>query len=245
MEGMIHLVQDATTLGSIQSKRGFKQQILLEWFEDKLKEENRRTDQELDLGCRRFASSCAAYSVITYILGIGDRHNDNIMLHKSGRLFHIDFGHILGHFKSFYGIKRERAPFIMTKDFLYFASKGKMSKTDIQKYRDYCAELFVQLRESAYLILLPFVLMINSGLPELQSKEDVSYIFNAIDFKLDIPEAKKIFEEKFNESCEKSWSTELNFKAHNMRIAGSVKAKTSNSQIKNLIFDDQTEITEP
>lgn len=56
-----------------------------------------------------------------------------IILYKifvSFQLFHIDFGHFLGHFKQKYGFKRERVPFVLTHDFIHVINKGQKGSGD-------------------------------------------------------------------------------------------------------------------
>ena len=44
-------------------------------------------------------------------------------------MVHIDFGHFLGNFKSKFGVKRERVPFVLTDDFIHIITReeGKNS----------------------------------------------------------------------------------------------------------------------
>ena len=51
-------------------------------------------------------------------------HSNFVQYQNFLQLFHIDFGHFLGNFKSKFGVKRERVPFVLTNDFIYIITEG-------------------------------------------------------------------------------------------------------------------------
>lgn len=55
----------------------------------------------------------------------------------------MDFGHILGHFKEKFGIRRERVPFVLTHDFVYVINKGKSDKEadEFKKFQHLCEKV--------------------------------------------------------------------------------------------------------
>lgn len=142
--GMIEVVLNAETIANIQKEKGmfsatspFKKGSLLAWLKD-----HNNTEELLAKAIQEFTYSCAGYCVATYVLGVADRHSDNIMVKKSGQMFHIDFGHILGHFKEKFGFRRERVPFVLTNDFVYVITNGSDKESqEFQEFRSLCEKV--------------------------------------------------------------------------------------------------------
>uniref|UniRef100_A0AAY4DAB5 phosphatidylinositol-4,5-bisphosphate 3-kinase n=1 Tax=Denticeps clupeoides TaxID=299321 RepID=A0AAY4DAB5_9TELE len=184
------------------------------------KEANLDLSDTLERAIEEFTLSCAGYCVATYVLGIGDRHSDNIMVRSTGQLFHIDFGHILGNFKSKFGIKRERVPFILTHDFIHVIQQGKTANTEkFGSFRQYCEEAYLVLRRNGNLIITLFALMLTAGLPELTSVKDIQYLKDSLALGKSEEEALKQFRQKFDEALRESWTTKVNWMAHHIAHA--------------------------
>uniref|UniRef100_A0A8C6KWU6 phosphatidylinositol-4,5-bisphosphate 3-kinase n=1 Tax=Nothobranchius furzeri TaxID=105023 RepID=A0A8C6KWU6_NOTFU len=216
--GLIEVVSSADTIANIQltssnvaAAAAFNKDALLNWLKE------RNSGDALDRAIEEFTLSCAGYCVATYVLGIGDRHSDNIMVRSTGQLFHIDFGHILGNFKSKFGIKRERVPFILTHDFIHVIQEGKTGNTEkFGSFRKYCEEAYLILRRNGNLFITLFALMLTAGLPELTSVKDIQYLKDSLALGKNDDEALKQFRQKFDEALRESWTTKVNWMAHNV-----------------------------
>lgn len=109
-----------------------------------------------------YVRSCAGYCVITYILGVGDRHLENLLLTKDGYFFHADFGYILG---------ADPKPFppLMKLPIQIIEGMGGLDDENYQKFCNYCYITYLTLRRNASIVLNLFQLMINTSVPALRT----------------------------------------------------------------------------
>ncbi|KAG9392596.1 Phosphatidylinositol 3- and 4-kinase [Carpediemonas membranifera] len=214
MQGLLELVKSSETCAKITAAAGgaraaFSKTPIADW----LKRQN-PTKQLYAKAVQNFTHSCAGYCVATYVLGIGDRHNDNIMVTVDGKLFHIDFGHFLGNFKSKFGFRRERAPFVFTPDFGYviYGDEG-MSSSNYKKFEELCCAAYQTLRDNKDLFIHIFLLMLSTGIPELQVKSDIEYMRERLLLDLSDEDAQADLRRQIVK-CAKTRSAQVNNAVH-------------------------------
>ncbi|KAG2051713.1 putative atypical/PIKK/PI3K protein kinase [Suillus hirtellus] len=140
-----------------------------------------------------FVRSCAGYCVVTYLLGVGDRHLDNLLLTPDGHFFHVDFGYILG---------RDPKPFPppvkVCKEMV--DGMGGAQSTHYARFKNYCFTAFTILRKSANLILNLVALMVDANIPDIKHRDVHEQIQEKFRLDLTEEEAIKHFEALLNET---------------------------------------------
>ena len=142
--GIIEIVPNSETFYNIKEKLNYTIQNFM------IENNKSSTTQELR---RRFATSTAAYCVITYLLGIGDRHLDNIMISDNGSMFHIDYSFILGS-----DPKMLEPHMRITEDMI--DALGGLESSDYRHFKNLCFRAYNCLRKhynifTQLLLLLP------------------------------------------------------------------------------------------
>ena len=209
-QGMLEMVTNAETLASIHVKEGgainqfFSKAPIKNWIE------KNRADVSSAEAINNFLISNVAYCLATFVLGIGDRHNDNIMIKKNGELFHIDFGHFLGHFKYKMGIKRERAPFVFTRQFQTVL--GDDNSKLFLEFKEKLKRGYTILRNNKEAIVTLLRILLCTGIPELNEKS-LKYLEGTLAMKKKDKEALVYLEKQLADSLD-SVSTKLNFAIH-------------------------------
>ena len=84
--GMITVVPGCVTLGRLRAEGQSITNYILE----------NNNDESVQALKSRFLGSCAATSVISTIMCVGDRHLDNLLLTRKGELFGVDFAYLCG-----------------------------------------------------------------------------------------------------------------------------------------------------
>ncbi|RLN45683.1 hypothetical protein BBO99_00001640 [Phytophthora kernoviae] len=155
-DGLIEIVENAHTLYSIIRDHGTIMNFLHHY-------NGHRTLSDISSS---FRESLAAYTVITFLLGVGDRHADNVMLTKDGILFHIDYGFILGK-----DPKPLQPP--MRLDHYMIEALGGTQTAQFDQFKQLCVIAFNCLRRHVSLFMIMLTLVVKA-LPEI-TDFDVNY----------------------------------------------------------------------
>eukprot|EP00559_Dactyliosolen_fragilissimus_P007795 CAMPEP_0184861306 /NCGR_PEP_ID=MMETSP0580-20130426/6013_1 /TAXON_ID=1118495 /ORGANISM="Dactyliosolen fragilissimus" /LENGTH=955 /DNA_ID=CAMNT_0027358735 /DNA_START=40 /DNA_END=2907 /DNA_ORIENTATION=- len=159
--GLIEVLMDATSIDGLKKSDKYpKEGGMRAYFEMVY---GKPTTDSFRAAQKNFMTSLVGYSLVSYLIGLKDRHNGNIMIDLRGHLIHIDFGFAMGmapgHEFSF-----ERAPFKLTKD--YMDVMGGKDSDCFKEFRRLFVEGFKAARANSQIALgLVEIMMYKSNFP--------------------------------------------------------------------------------
>jgi len=153
--GLIEIVDDCDTIYDIEQ---CTKSTILNYILD-----NNENMMVISLR-EKFIKSTAAFCAITYLLGVGDRHLHNIMIKKDARLFHIDYGFILGKDTLF------QNPTIRVTKSMIEAMGGENSK-HYKKFTELCVKIYNCLRRNID-IFMHLLIFLSKISPEIGKTEE-------------------------------------------------------------------------
>jgi phosphatidylinositol 4-kinase A len=146
--GLIQVLVDATSIDGLKKSEGYPEEGgLRKYFENVYGGPNSKSFKAAQ---RNFMTSLAAYSIVSYLLGLKDRHNGNIMIDTRGHLIFIDFGFAMGMAPG-HEFSMERAPFKFTKE--YVEVMGGVNDPCYQEFERLFVEGFKAARQNSQIAL--------------------------------------------------------------------------------------------
>ena len=156
---LIEVIPDALSIDAI--KKRFPGKTLNEFFCHKFG----RGTEEYKAAQKNFVESLAAYSIVTYLLQIKDRHNGNLMLDDTGHIIHIDFGFMLSNSPG--GVNFETAPFKLTRELLEVMGSDAdgVGSEPFDYFKVLVVQGFLAVRKHADRVILLIEMMQGVGCP--------------------------------------------------------------------------------
>jgi len=167
--GFVQVIPDAPSIDQI--KKAFHGNMTLSgYFEERFGARGSATHR---LAVRNFVKSMAAYSVITYLLNIKDRHNGNLLIDAEGHIIHIDFGFFFTNSPGG-NIEFEKAPFKLTWELADVM--GGPDSNAFRLFRRLCGQAYAEAcaHRNKIMLMVEFMMMGNESLPCFRGGADLT-----------------------------------------------------------------------